>query len=180
MCIRDRFGFDSSEATREDPTRGAPGGTPRAAGPLTAPQMASNAARRAPPSHSHRLGSDESALRERLKRKYAASILALEGEFLKRRKKGKLPAGATSALKAWWRERLEWPYPTDEDKKALGEETGLDATQINNWFINQRKRHWHKLFARGEQAPATPEEARAALARNHGSLEKALEAARRA
>ena len=122
----------------------------------------------------------ESALRERLKRKYAASILALEGEFLKRRKKGKLPAGATSALKAWWRERLEWPYPTDEDKKALGEETGLDATQINNWFINQRKRHWHKLFARGEQAPATPEEARAALARNHGSLEKALEAARRA
>ena len=89
-------------------------------------------------------------------------------------------AGATSALKAWWRERLEWPYPTDEDKKALGEETGLDATQINNWFINQRKRHWHKLFARGEQAPATPEEARAALARNHGSLEKALEAARRA
>ena len=25
---------------------------------------------------------------------------------------------------------------------ALAETTGLDPKQINNWFINQRKRHW--------------------------------------
>lgn len=25
---------------------------------------------------------------------------------------------------------------------ALAESTGLDQKQINNWFINQRKRHW--------------------------------------
>lgn len=25
---------------------------------------------------------------------------------------------------------------------ALAEATGLDQKQINNWFINQRKRHW--------------------------------------
>lgn len=25
---------------------------------------------------------------------------------------------------------------------ALAESTGLDPKQINNWFINQRKRHW--------------------------------------
>lgn len=24
----------------------------------------------------------------------------------------------------------------------LSEMTGLDQKQINNWFINQRKRHW--------------------------------------
>ena len=24
----------------------------------------------------------------------------------------------------------------------LAESTGLDLKQINNWFINQRKRHW--------------------------------------
>lgn len=24
----------------------------------------------------------------------------------------------------------------------LSETTGLDIKQINNWFINQRKRHW--------------------------------------
>jgi hypothetical protein len=30
----------------------------------------------------------------------------------------------------------------DEDKMKLSEATGLDQKQINNWFINQRKRHW--------------------------------------
>lgn len=28
---------------------------------------------------------------------------------------------------------------------ALAEATGLDQKQINNWFINQRKRHWKPL-----------------------------------
>jgi hypothetical protein len=28
------------------------------------------------------------------------------------------------------------------EKAALAESTGLDGKQINNWFINQRKRHW--------------------------------------
>lgn len=30
----------------------------------------------------------------------------------------------------------------EEEKLKLSEETGLDQKQINNWFINQRKRHW--------------------------------------
>lgn len=30
----------------------------------------------------------------------------------------------------------------EADKVALAESTGLDQRQINNWFINQRKRHW--------------------------------------
>lgn len=30
----------------------------------------------------------------------------------------------------------------EADKIALAETTGLDQKQINNWFINQRKRHW--------------------------------------
>lgn len=33
-------------------------------------------------------------------------------------------------------------YVQEADKMALAEETGLDQKQINNWFINQRKRHW--------------------------------------
>ncbi|KAE8675446.1 RNA polymerase II-associated protein 3-like [Hibiscus syriacus] len=31
---------------------------------------------------------------------------------------------------------------TEEEKLKLSEITGLDCKQINNWFINQRKRHW--------------------------------------
>ena len=30
----------------------------------------------------------------------------------------------------------------EAEKIALAECTGLDQKQINNWFINQRKRHW--------------------------------------
>lgn len=30
----------------------------------------------------------------------------------------------------------------ETDKVSLAEATGLDQKQINNWFINQRKRHW--------------------------------------
>lgn len=30
----------------------------------------------------------------------------------------------------------------EEEKNRLSEMTGLDQKQINNWFINQRKRHW--------------------------------------
>lgn len=31
----------------------------------------------------------------------------------------------------------------EEDKARLVQETGLELKQINNWFINQRKRNWH-------------------------------------
>lgn len=30
----------------------------------------------------------------------------------------------------------------EDEKLQLSEMTGLDIKQINNWFINQRKRHW--------------------------------------
>jgi len=33
-------------------------------------------------------------------------------------------------------------YRQETEKMALAETTGLDQKQINNWFINQRKRHW--------------------------------------
>ncbi len=37
----------------------------------------------------------------------------------------------------------------EDDKRRMAEATGLNATQINNWFINQRKRHWHKASTPG-------------------------------
>jgi hypothetical protein len=55
----------------------------------------------------------------------------------------------------------------------------LDQTQINTWFINQRKRHWHKLFQDGVP-PGTAEEAEVALVARFGSLQKAIEVAREA
>ncbi|XWS57432.1 hypothetical protein CRYUN_Cryun09bG0173700 [Craigia yunnanensis] len=77
-----------------------------------------------------------------LMRKYSGYLSSLKKEFLKKRKKGKLPKDARMILLDWWNNHYRWPYPTEEEKSKLSEITGLDQKQINNWFINQRKRHW--------------------------------------
>ncbi|RDX89706.1 Homeobox protein knotted-1-like 1, partial [Mucuna pruriens] len=81
-------------------------------------------------------------LKEILLRKYGGYLSSLRKEFLKKRKKGKLPKDARMVLMNWWSTHYRWPYPTEEEKVQLSEMTGLDQKQINNWFINQRKRHW--------------------------------------
>ncbi|KAI4301702.1 hypothetical protein L6164_034953 [Bauhinia variegata] len=81
-------------------------------------------------------------LKEMLRRKYSGYLGSLRKEFLKKRKKGKLPKDARMALLDCWNTHYRWPYPTEEEKRKLSEITGLDQKQINNWFINQRKRHW--------------------------------------
>ncbi|KAJ0030616.1 hypothetical protein Pint_14701 [Pistacia integerrima] len=74
---------------------------------------------------------------------YKEKIVDIREEILRKRRAGKLPGDTTSLLKAWWQSHAKWPYPTEEDKAKLVQETGLQLKQINNWFINQRKRNWH-------------------------------------
>ncbi|CAL5361988.1 hypothetical protein CsSME_00053208 [Camellia sinensis var. sinensis] len=89
----------------------------------------------------HRTAEDRE-LKDKLFRKYSGYISSLKNEFSKTKKKGKLPREARQMLLDWWTVHYKWPYPTEADKVALAESTGLDQKQINNWFINQRKRHW--------------------------------------
>ncbi|GMI95091.1 KNOTTED1-like homeobox gene 3 [Hibiscus trionum] len=82
-------------------------------------------------------------LKHELKQGYKEKIVDIREEILRKRRAGKLPGDTTSVLKAWWKSHSKWPYPTEEDKARLVQETGLELKQINNWFINQRKRNWH-------------------------------------
>lgn len=82
-------------------------------------------------------------LKHELKQGYKEKLIDIREEILRKRRAGKLPGDTTSALKAWWQSHSKWPYPTEEDKARLVQETGLQLKQINNWFINQRKRNWH-------------------------------------
>lgn len=82
-------------------------------------------------------------LKHELKQGYKEKLVDIREEILRKRRAGKLPGDTTSVLKAWWQSHSKWPYPTEEDKAKLVEETGLQLKQINNWFINQRKRNWH-------------------------------------
>ncbi|TVU44812.1 hypothetical protein EJB05_04271 [Eragrostis curvula] len=85
---------------------------------------------------------EDKELKHQLLRKYGGYLGGLRQEFSKRKKKGKLPKEARQKLMHWWELHYKWPYPSETEKIALAEATGLDQKQINNWFINQRKRHW--------------------------------------
>ncbi|KAG1363257.1 putative homeobox protein knotted-1-like LET6 [Cocos nucifera] len=85
---------------------------------------------------------EDRELKGQLLRKYSGYLSSLKQEFLKKRKKGKLPKEARQQLLDWWNRHYKWPYPSEAQKLALAQSTGLDQKQINNWFINQRKRHW--------------------------------------
>ncbi|TVU03114.1 hypothetical protein EJB05_51367 [Eragrostis curvula] len=82
-------------------------------------------------------------LKNELKQGYKEKLVDIREEILRKRRAGKLPGDTASILKAWWQAHSKWPYPTEDDKARLVQETGLQLKQINNWFINQRKRNWH-------------------------------------
>lgn len=85
---------------------------------------------------------EDRELKNHLLKKYSGYLSSLKQELSKKKKKGKLPKEARQKLLAWWELHYKWPYPSESEKVALAEATGLDQKQINNWFINQRKRHW--------------------------------------
>lgn len=57
-----------------------------------------------------RQGSHE--LKDMLLRKYSGYLSTLKTDFLKKRRKGKLPKDARVALLDWWNSHYRWPYPT--------------------------------------------------------------------
>ncbi|AEE82597.1 KNAT1 homeobox-like protein [Arabidopsis thaliana] len=85
---------------------------------------------------------EDRELKNHLLKKYSGYLSSLKQELSKKKKKGKLPKEARQKLLTWWELHYKWPYPSESEKVALAESTGLDQKQINNWFINQRKRHW--------------------------------------
>ncbi|KAJ8453363.1 hypothetical protein Cgig2_008247 [Carnegiea gigantea] len=85
---------------------------------------------------------EDRELKNHLLKKYSGYLSSLKQELSKKKKKGKLPKEARQKLLSWWELHYKWPYPSESEKVALAEATGLDQKQINNWFINQRKRHW--------------------------------------
>ncbi|XP_076921184.1 homeobox protein knotted-1-like 7 [Bidens hawaiensis] len=81
-------------------------------------------------------------LKIELKQGFRLKIEDVREEILRKRRARKLPGDTTSVLKDWWQQHSKWPYPTEDEKAKLVEKTGLRLKQINNWFINQRKRNW--------------------------------------
>ena len=54
--------------------------------------------------------------------------------------RGNLPKSAIAHLKKWLFEHVTHPYPSDEDKRVLAVRADISVFQVNNWFINARRR----------------------------------------
>ncbi|XP_072293716.1 homeobox protein Meis1 isoform X1 [Eucyclogobius newberryi] len=81
-------------------------------------------------------------------------------EKKRNKKRGIFPKVATNIMRAWLFQHLTQvtspgqvtgqicgeasplthPYPSEEQKKQLAQDTGLTILQVNNWFINARRR----------------------------------------
>merc|ERR1719238_1938739 len=68
------------------------------------------------------------------------------------KKRGIFPKVATNILRAWLFQHLTHPYPSEDQKKQLAQDTGLTILQVNNWFINARRRIVQPLIDQSNRA----------------------------
>ncbi|XP_006265003.1 homeobox protein Meis3 isoform X1 [Alligator mississippiensis] len=85
----------------------------------------------------------------------------LERDKKRSKKRGIFPKVATNIMRAWLFQHLSHPYPSEEQKKQLAQDTGLTILQVNNWFINARRRIVQPMIDQsnrsGPGAPYSPE-----------------------
>ena len=86
------------------------------------------------------------------------SVAALAGKRTNTRSVRK-----TRVLRNWYLSNLDHPYPSEEEKVDLAQQSGLSRSQVVNWFANTRRRHrmsstYSASPSRGRQgfAPGSP------------------------
>jgi len=73
-----------------------------------------------------------------------SSVKSKQGGSKAQRKSSSLPGEAVEYLKAWMMspDHVAHPYPTEQEKALIMEDTGIELKQLTNWFVNNRKRYW--------------------------------------
>ncbi|XP_014489415.1 PREDICTED: homeobox protein PKNOX2-like isoform X3 [Dinoponera quadriceps] len=69
-----------------------------------------------------------------------------------RQKRGVLPKQATGIMRSWLFQHLVHPYPTEDEKRQIASQTNLTLLQVNNWFINARRRILQPMLDAGAEA----------------------------
>ncbi|KAK7889717.1 hypothetical protein WMY93_025277 [Mugilogobius chulae] len=71
-------------------------------------------------------------------------------------KRGVLPKHATNVMRSWLFQHIGHPYPTEDEKKQIASQTNLTLLQVNNWFINARRRILQPMLdASSSETPKT-------------------------
>ncbi|EFN84843.1 Homeobox protein PKNOX2 [Harpegnathos saltator] len=68
-----------------------------------------------------------------------------------RQKRGVLPKQATGIMRTWLFQHLVHPYPTEDEKRQIASQTNLTLLQVNNWFINARRRILQPMLDAGAE-----------------------------
>nr|XP_033773996.1 homeobox protein PKNOX2 isoform X6 [Geotrypetes seraphini] len=75
-------------------------------------------------------------------------------------KRGVLPKHATNIMRSWLFQHLmvrqlpNHPYPTEDEKRQIAAQTNLTLLQVNNWFINARRRILQPMLDASNPDPA--------------------------
>ncbi|XP_062869862.1 homeobox protein PKNOX2 [Trichomycterus rosablanca] len=69
-------------------------------------------------------------------------------------KRGVLPKHATNIMRSWLFQHLMHPYPTEDEKRQIATQTNLTLLQVNNWFINARRRILQPMLDASNPDPA--------------------------
>ncbi|CAH2320358.1 homeobox PKNOX2 isoform X1 [Pelobates cultripes] len=69
-------------------------------------------------------------------------------------KRGVLPKQATNIMRSWLFQHLMHPYPTEDEKRQIATQTNLTLLQVNNWFINARRRILQPMLDASNPDPA--------------------------
>ncbi|XP_064463459.1 homeobox protein PKNOX2-like [Ornithodoros turicata] len=72
----------------------------------------------------------------------------------KKQKRGVLPKHATSIMRSWLFQHIVHPYPTEDEKRQIAAQTNLTLLQVNNWFINARRRILQPMLDAGNPEAA--------------------------
>lgn len=68
------------------------------------------------------------------------NVLHQDSENSPKSKRGVLPKQATNVMRSWLFQHIAHPYPTEDEKRQIAGQTNLTLLQVNNWFINARRR----------------------------------------
>ncbi|XP_051869832.1 homeobox protein PKNOX1-like isoform X2 [Pristis pectinata] len=68
------------------------------------------------------------------------NVLHQDSENSPKSKRGVLPKQATNIMRSWLFQHIAHPYPTEDEKRQIASQTSLTLLQVNNWFINARRR----------------------------------------
>jgi hypothetical protein len=59
--------------------------------------------------------------------------------------KTKFPKRSRQILQDWFQNHSDDPFPSYAEKNRLAEESGVTLKQVKCWFINVRRKRWHKI-----------------------------------